>query len=218
MSNPSLSEAAALPAVEIPSVGVEFAAVLDMARQGCRRSQGEVLQQCRQYLLAAAGKQLPPGVRGKIGGSDLVQETLTVALRRFERFAGNSEEELRAWLARILTYQSMTALRRFGDVQKRDVCREVSLDLVAARALLPTDTPSPSARAVSNEQYQQLEQAMSRLRPLERQVIELRNLQLLPFAEIGRQLERSSEAARKLWARAVACLTDELQGDNASRA
>ena len=45
-----------------------------------------------------------------------------------------------------------------------------------------------------------------------REVIVLRQLEELPFAEVARHMQRSAEAARKLWIRALAALRRALEG------
>lgn len=194
---------------------VEFADRLMAARLGCRDARGIVLQQCQQFLRNAARRNFPRNLQGKLGDSDLVQDTLLLAHQRFERFAGATAAELQHWLGRILVYRILTAQRRFAESQKRDVSREVSIPDLPPE-MLPLDTPSPSARAMSNENFHDLQLALARLRPAERQVIEMRNLQLLSFDEIGRRLDRTADAMRKAWARAMTRLVTELQTDDSS--
>ena len=69
---------------------------------------------------------------------------------------------------------------------------------------------SPSGQAMEHEQDQALRAALGRLPEDYRRVITLRYEEQLPFEEIGRLLQRSPEAARKLWARAVERLHEEL--------
>lgn len=56
-----------------------------------------------------------------------------------------------------------------------------------------------------------LRAALQRLSEEQRRVIRLRNWDELTFAEIGRRLNRSEEAARKLWTRSVEKLQAELE-------
>jgi len=172
------------------------------------------LQQCRDYLLAVAMRRLPARLQAKVGASDVAQEALTQAHANFDRFTGETESELLAWLARILEYRVLTVERKFLKTVARDVGREVSLDLPGDSSAGPfdlvRDTPGPSSRADAQEEHARLSEAMARLRPDDRQIIELRNLELLSFAEIGRRTERSADAVRKHWARAVERLQEEL--------
>src|SRR5262245_20956863 len=72
------------------------------AREGSSEALGQLLEGCRQYLLLVANQQLDPGLRDKLGPSDLVQETFLDAQQDFRHFHGHTEPELLAWLRRIL--------------------------------------------------------------------------------------------------------------------
>jgi RNA polymerase sigma-70 factor (ECF subfamily) len=50
-----------------------------------------------------------------------------------------------------------------------------------------------------------------------RRVIELRYLEEQSFEEIGARMQRSADAARKLWARAVERLQQELESPDGPR-
>ena len=63
---------------------------------------------------------------------------------------------------------------------------------------------------VAQEQGEALARAMERLPPDYRQVLALRHEQKLTFAQIGEQMQRSANAARMLWLRAVERLQKEM--------
>ena len=71
---------------------------LDRARRGSPQALGQVLELCRRYLLHIANSELDSHLQAKLGASDVVQETFLEAQRIFDRFEGNSPDELRAWL------------------------------------------------------------------------------------------------------------------------
>jgi RNA polymerase sigma-70 factor (ECF subfamily) len=70
--------------------------------------------------------------------------------------------------------------------------------------------PSPSSLVAAQEQDAVLRQALERLPEEYHRVVMWRNYDRLPFDEIGRRLDRSAEAARKLWVRAVEQLQQGL--------
>ncbi len=76
--------------------------------------------------------------------------------------------------------------------------------------------PSPSTFAVRNENELRLIEAIEKLSPDYRQVIELRNFERLPFGEVGLKMGRSEDAAGKLWFRAIQKLREELAVSNDS--
>src|SRR5580698_6636474 len=81
---------------------LEAAERIAAARRGCRTSLGELFENCRNYLLLVANTSVGGELRGRVAASDLVQETFLEAGAIFERFTGDSEEQLLRWLTRIL--------------------------------------------------------------------------------------------------------------------
>src|SRR5262249_53246670 len=101
----------------------------------------------------------------------------------------------------------------FRETGKRQLGREVPLGQAGAGGHEPSleaPTLSPSQAAMRRERAERLEQALRRLPDPYRQVIVLRHREGRSFEEIGLVLDRSPEAARKLWVRALAQLQQEL--------
>jgi RNA polymerase sigma-70 factor (ECF subfamily) len=183
----------------------QIEAWLEAARQGSSSSLGQLLDTCRNYLLLVANQTLDAQLQGKVAPSDLVQETFLQAQNHFQDFAGHSEEELLAWLRRIVVNQAYDAQRRFAAL-KREADRETN----QSPAHLAGPVDSPSAQAAAGEQQAALARAMACLPDDYRRVVELRNWERKSFEEIGVALGRSAEAARKLWARAIEKLQELL--------
>jgi RNA polymerase sigma-70 factor (ECF subfamily) len=186
------------------------------ARAGSRESLGQALEICRRYLLLVAERELAPDLRAKGGASDLVQETFLEAQRDFLQFDGTTEGELRAWLRQVLLNNLGEFTRRYRITQKRAVGREIGLDgdgsAAGPGAGLAADTPSPSGQALAHEQAGALQRALERLPAAYREVITLRYDRERSFEEIGLLMNRSPEAARKLWARAMERFRQEWEG------
>jgi RNA polymerase sigma-70 factor (ECF subfamily) len=195
----------------VPERGDKTAQWLPAARAGSLEALGQALEAYRGYLLVIAQEQLDPDLRAKGGASDLVQETFLKAHQHFASFHGDSESELLAWLRRMLL-NNLTDFRRFyRNSDKRQVEREVVLggDSSACGGDLAAQELSPSGLAMQNERGSQLERALARLPEDQRQVLLLRHQQELSWDEVGRLMNRSADAARKLWARAVERLQHE---------
>jgi RNA polymerase sigma-70 factor (ECF subfamily) len=188
---------------------------LSAARAGSQDALGQALQACRAYLLLVAERELDPQLHPKGGASDLVQETLMDAVRAFDRFQGNSEEELRRWLRRLLLNNLVSFARRYRDADKRQVGREIGLAGPNSSGDygggLAAAIPSPSGQAMEQEQAQLIQQALERLPDDYRLVILLRYQEERSFEDIGRMMELTPNAARKLWLRAVKRLQQESQ-------
>ncbi len=193
----------------------ELAAEVDdcicQAQLGCSHALGHLYKQCHRYLLLIANRELDEQLRAKIGPSDIVQETMLKAQRSFEGFAGSTDGELRAWLRAILLNTVRDMARRYRAGSKRDIHRERELyalldDQADGPVLLQGE--SPSQVLMATEQAQALRAAIRQLPADYRQVVLLRNIERLQFNEIGEIMQRSGEASRKLWLRAI----DRLRG------
>lgn len=181
-----------------------FRRLLAEARDGDDGAVGELLNQYRDYLLLIANQQMDRKVRGKVGGSDIVQESMLAAQQGFAQFQGESPEQLMAWLKKILINDVYATGRRYRQTAKREVGREVQISTDSTQGLPLVDpNNTPKTDALVQEQSRQLREAMQGLPDEYRSVLELRNWDQLSFAEIGRRMDRSENAARKLWTRAV---------------
>jgi len=196
-------------------------ALLQRARGGDSTALGELMELFREQLLAAADGGLAPAAQAKAAASDIVQETFLEAQRLFARFRGEHAEQFRAWLRSILVYKLREHHNRFFNSQKRQLDREVSLDRSdeegPLRDVLPADASTPSAQATRNEEIESLTAALERLSPTYRQVIVWHHWEKLTFAEIGRRLNRSEDAARMLFGRALDRLAQEMEQTHGRR-
>src|SRR5690348_12194832 len=119
---------------------------LAAARAGSLEALGQALEACRGYLLLIAQRELSPELLAKGGASDLVQETLLDAFQAFGRFHGDSEEQLRQWLRRLLLNNLLDFSRQFRDTAKRQLGRESPLNDGGSSAdgvQLRSPSPSP---------------------------------------------------------------------------
>jgi RNA polymerase sigma-70 factor, ECF subfamily len=183
----------------------DFDAWVMAAQSGDANVLGRLLEAFRPYLLAAANQSMPPALKGKFGGSDLVQETLVKAHGDFRGLHFDGPADLRAWLRTVLRNNLADSVRRYCSTSKRSIGREraqirqgrPSLAAIASR------DPTPCTRAICREQITAVDDAIEHLPCDEREVVLLRHREGLHFDEIGRRMSRSGEAARKLWARAI---------------
>ena len=194
--------------------GGDAARWLAAARAGSREALGQVLETFRGYLLLIADREMDPELRAKGGASDLVQETFLEAQRDFGRFHGNSADELRAWLRRLLLNNVANFTRQYRERAKRQVGREIPLEAGGSShergAGLAANTVSPSGAVLALEQAEALARALERLPADYRQVLAYRHDEQLTFEEIGQRMRRTANAARMLWLRAVERLQREM--------
>jgi len=172
----------------------------------------------RPYLLKLASSQLEGNLAIKFAPSDAVQETMLQATRDFPQFRGATETQLRQWLQTILLRTLADVHRSYRLSKKRRLSLEVRVNSGTHYGLqmqLTSRDPSPSAGLRREESSVELHQAISRLSQDHQSIIRLRNFDRLSFDEIGKRLMRTSEAARKLWCRAIERLAEELESDHA---
>lgn len=190
------------------------------ARQGDDDAFGRLFEEFRRSLLLLAQREMPPAVRGKLGPSDIVQETAVDARCDFHGFRGGTTEECYAWLRSILRNNVVDAVRRYETSQKRQADREIRLasesgDL--AGRLLPIRHSPPDNSAIRREEAAMLARVLERLPADYREVLRLRYWDGLSFVEIAARLGRSPDAIRKLWYRAIGRLQEELVGESTER-
>jgi RNA polymerase sigma-70 factor, ECF subfamily len=191
----------------MPEPPIDDPGVLAAARAGSREALGRALEAHRRYLLALAEGQIDADVRAKGGASDLVQETFLEAQRDFGQFRGATADEFRAWLRQTLLHNAGAFTRRFRATGMRAVRREIAVAADDSSrgldAALAGSTISPSGAVMKDEQVQVLKRALALLPEEYQKVITLRNHESKSFEEVGLVLDRSPDAARKLWSRAM---------------
>jgi RNA polymerase sigma-70 factor (ECF subfamily) len=178
------------------------------ARRADRQSLSTLLELFRNYLRLLARTGIDTTLRGKADPSDLVQETMLKAAQHFDTFRGHSEAELAAWLRQILA-QCLIHHARHYRASSRRATRERSLTdlldrssihlsaLAAGRSSLSESLPRGRDAGVI------LAEAMAELSDDHREVITLRNLEQLEWAEVAARMGRSADAVRMLWLRAL---------------
>jgi RNA polymerase sigma-70 factor (ECF subfamily) len=178
------------------------------ARNADHVALSRLLEHFRSYLRLLARTGLDASLRGKADPSDLVQDTMLKASKNFARFRGESEAALAAWLRQILVQCLIDQTRRFR-AAGRDVARERSLNRLLNKSsrCLEGLVVDPNLRSDllprGRDAGVLLADAMSELATDQREVITLRNLEQLEWAEIAARLGRSPDAARMLWVRAL---------------
>ena len=122
------------------------------------------------------------------------------------------------WLRQILAMSVGHLVRRSCGTRRRDVRLECELALdaehsshVLDRGLVAADS-SPSQRAARREQAVLLANALEQLPEDYREVIILRHMEGLAFPEVARQMGRTLDSVKKLWARGLIQLRRCLGG------
>jgi RNA polymerase sigma-70 factor (ECF subfamily) len=186
----------------------EIARRIGLAREGRPSALDELLAAYRNYVRLLASTSLRRDLRAKADPSDVVQETLLKAHQHFHEFRGTTEREWIAWVRQILV-RTLANFHRSFAAQGRAAAREQSLEselersseMLSRLALAPG--PSPSKEAQRRELGVLVADALEQLEDADREVVVLRNLEELGWAEIAERMERTPDAARMHWARAL---------------
>jgi len=171
----------------------------------------QVLEEFRPYLLAIAMAELPEAIRSKIGASDIVQETIIKGFENHSQFRGTTREELACWLRAIL-FNLISNHQKAYRAQKRDM----SLETPANDRQGISIQASPSQIALTQDEWARLESALLKLPVTYREVILMRHRENLSFPEIGCRIQKTEDAARKTWTRAIKQLKQELRVDEST--
>ncbi len=144
--------------------------------------------------------------------ADLTSETFVRALRAYHRFRGDAHPY--TWLYRIAVNlcknyfrfrQHPTRLRSFSlDAASQAEAPEAPRDIEDAR-------PGPQQRVEAEELQAQVQKCLLQLRPEFRVLIVLRDVQGLPYQEIGRILGCSEKAVKSRLFRARTQLREALE-------
>jgi RNA polymerase sigma-70 factor (ECF subfamily) len=196
----------------------ELERLLALARGGSGEALGRLLESYRAYLTVLARLQISKRLQSKADAADLVQETFLQAHKHFAGFRGSTEGELVSWLRQILAATLANLVRCYCGTRRRDIRleRQLAADLDhSSRVLdgaLVTQDSSPSQRAARREQAVLLADALGKLPPDYREVIILRHLEGLSFAEVAERMGRSLDSVKRKWTPALAELRSLLGG------
>lgn len=138
---------------------------------------------------------------GESAADDVTQEAFLAAWRALPDFRGDCR--FSTWLYRLTTNAGIDWLRREKRYRSTDDVTELEL---------PDDAPSPQEQAEQVEAQQAVRRALSRLSEEHRQVLLLRYMQELDYAEIAAALEISEGTVKSRISRAKMRLRELLDG------
>lgn len=198
-------------------------ALLVRAREGSDDALSELLERCAPKLLALIRTRLAcdPGarrLRSRLDSRDLLQNVLIKALGGVGDLQAVGSRPLLAWLGQIAENELRDQIA-YHRRQRRDLAAEVAgedhLETAAAtHAPLAERVRSATSRLVLRERTEQLLAALEGLEAPHREVVLLRDFEELSWNEVGERLERSPDAARMLYARALTKLTLRLRSES----
>jgi len=176
--------------------------LLALARAGNREAVEVLYARYFPRLRRWASGRLPGWARDTRETQDLVQDTLLQTLKHLDHFDPRHEGALQAYLRQALLNRIRDELRR--------VDRRPTLTPLNGREV--ERGPSPLEAAIGSEAVLRYEEALTRLRPEEREAVIARVELGYNYEELAVALGKpSSEAARKAAERALVRLAEEMQ-------
>ena len=176
--------------------------LLERAKAGDAQALDTLIARYLPRLQRWARGRLPVWARDLADTQDLVQETVFKAFKQIDRFEMRGEGALQAYLRQALVNRIRSEIRR---VSRRPQAE--GLDTQAEDA-----APSPLEAAIGAQAMQRYEEALSRLRPEDREAIVGRIELGLSNEELAATLGKpSSNAARMAVERALFRLAKEMR-------
>lgn len=195
---------------------MQVEALILRAKDDSRDAMEELLIKYRNYLRMLARIWIDDTVAARIEPSDVVQETLLRAHRGFGQFQGRTERELIVWLRKIQAHYLIDATRHYRASIRASV-RERSLEAALEQSAdglekrLVATGSSPSQQSQRRDMAVVLADALEQLKTDHREVIVLRSLEELDWQAVATRMNRSPDATRMLWARALRELRPHLE-------
>ena len=175
----------------------------------------EQLDRHRAYLEMLANMNFDRRLQGRLGASDVVQETLQEAYLQRGNFRGDNTAQLAGWLRQILRNNMIDAARRHLR-GKRAVNMERSVEAMNRSSLrmdavLSGDQTSPSECLMRHEQLLTMARALEELPEDQAQAVRMKHLQGLSLKEIGEAMDRSTPAVAGLLHRGLKRLRELME-------
>ncbi|MHC4849097.1 MAG: RNA polymerase sigma factor [Planctomycetota bacterium] len=168
------------------------------ALAGQRMARDALFDRLRPRLVLWSASRMSPALRAKFEPEDVAQEILLAMHRSLDRFEGENERAFKAWLFTV-------AENRIRDLV--DSANALKRQIPEPRTIVQT---SPSMGAARNEMAQKLRAAILLLPDDYRRVIQLRRFEELDTEEVGARMDRTPNAVRILYFRAISALREEI--------
>jgi RNA polymerase sigma-70 factor, ECF subfamily len=195
----------------------EIAALIARLRGGDHAALAELFDKHRDKLRRMVQLRLDHRLAGRVSASDVLQEAYIDALKRIEHYFEKPDQPFFGWL-RLVVGQRLADVHREHLAQKRNASRDVPIhagglgaDSACIAAILLCNLTSPSHAASKNEAFARLEEALTQMDSVDREVLALRHFEELSNAETAALLGIQPAAASKRYVRALARLKQILE-------
>jgi len=182
------------------------------ANAGDRDALNDLLSRYLPWIRKAVARQMGRKLRDLDTADEVVQESLLDAFRAISRFEDRTEHGFRRWLARIVLNNIRDNSRR----RSREPGAGSATAAPPSASSIAARDPRPSQIASANELEQRFDGALSKLPPLHREIVQLRDRDGLDDDAIAAKLGyKNADTVRALYNRARRSLRQRL--DDATR-
>jgi len=197
--------------------------LLARAGRGDQAAWRELYERCRNPLNRLIDRRLDRRLVSRVSQSDIFQETMTEAWRRFGVYLAERPMPFPKWLYRLASDQIAHQYRRHVSTRKRSLAvtfplnwpsgsgRESDPGSIELLDSFPSSAPDPQLVAERREQKERLYKALNRLSRTERSVIMLRCIEGRSSKAVAAQLKVSETAVRLRQMRAIRKLRNLLR-------
>jgi len=192
------------------------------AEAGDRAALQQLLLNHCDAISRQIGNQLPVRIQTIVSVEDVLQQTLTQAVRDFGKRTSHGAASFRSWLGAIAEHRVRDAVKNHGRLKRDGGCRQVVVagdrtasSMVDLVELLSDHRPSPSKQVAAGEAVRAVQVGVAALPDDQRHAVVLRYFHGLSVDETAAEMRRTPGAVRGLVDRAKQSLRRAL--GNSSR-
>jgi RNA polymerase sigma factor (sigma-70 family) len=154
-------------------------------------------ERMKPKLIRFVESRVPPRLRGRIDVEGVLHSALLRLVRNFSVSRPESDEQMCSWLYKKVWSELHDEIRRFS-TDGRDIDREIPL---------PEDSVADLANRIGVSTSVGLKDVVARIRqvlgPVEFEIVRMKILDELTFADIGEVLGATPDAVRKRYVRSL---------------
>jgi RNA polymerase sigma-70 factor, ECF subfamily len=194
------------------------AELLLLAAAGDQPALSELFSRYRDRLKRMVHLRLSRRLQGRVDDSDVLQESYLDIARRLPEYVRDPKLPFFLWLRHMTGLKLIEFHRRHLGTQARDAEREISLhrgglpeaDSISLAAQLLGQISTPSQAAIKAEQRLAVQQALTGMDEIDREVLALKHFEQLSMSEIAEVLGMSKAGAGSRYLRAIKRLREIL--------
>jgi len=172
--------------------------ILIDALGGDPRSRNDLLERLRPRIVLWVAARLSEKLRSLVEPDDVAQDILLAVHRALDQYRGQTPRAFYAWLFQIAENRIRDLADHHGALKRQPT-----------HIIVPSQT-TPGTRVVRSEQTRIVRRAVEHLTESHRLVIQLLRLEERDVSEVAELMERSDNAVRVLYCRALKSLREAM--------